>query len=74
MLHGRSEKEWGDGLKGLLMTFTENALHFLEKETHLKNWRPQILVLDAINSENDQAKHPELLRFVSQLKHSKLWF
>lgn len=41
-----AEKEWGDGLRGLSMSAARYALLKLEEEPpHVKNWRPQLLVL-----------------------------
>lgn len=65
------EKEWGDGMSGLLMSFTERALLSLTDETHLKNWRPQILVLDTFNLNTNKSSNPDMLSFISQLKHSR---
>ena len=36
----RSEKQWGDGVKGLSMTAAQQALFRLDEEDpHTKNWR-----------------------------------
>ena len=42
----RAEKEWGDGIRGLSMSAARYALLKLEETPpHVKNWRPQILLL-----------------------------
>ncbi len=41
-----AEKEWGDGIRGLSMSAARYALLKLEDSPpHVKNWRPQILLL-----------------------------
>ena len=41
-----AEKEWGDGIRGLSMSAARFALLKLEDSPpHVKNWRPQILLL-----------------------------
>ncbi|XP_061778131.1 solute carrier family 12 member 7 isoform X2 [Nerophis ophidion] len=66
-----AEKEWGDGIRGLSLNAARFALIRLEEAPpHTKNWRPQLLVL--LNLDSDQAvKHPRLLSFTSQLKAGK---
>ncbi|XP_054620956.1 solute carrier family 12 member 7 isoform X5 [Dunckerocampus dactyliophorus] len=66
-----AEKEWGDGIRGLSLNAARFALIRLEDAApHTKNWRPQLLVL--LNLDSDQAvKHPRLLSFTSQLKAGK---
>ncbi|XP_068160444.1 solute carrier family 12 member 7 isoform X3 [Antennarius striatus] len=66
-----AEKEWGDGIRGLSLNAARYALIRLEEAPpHTKNWRPQLLVL--LNLESDQGvKHPRLLSFTSQLKAGK---
>ncbi|KAM8882215.1 solute carrier family 12 member 7 isoform X3 [Synchiropus splendidus] len=66
-----AEKEWGDGIRGLSLNAARYALIRLEEAPpHTKNWRPQLLVL--LNLDTDQVvKHPRLLSFTSQLKAGK---
>jgi hypothetical protein len=45
-----AEKEWGDGIRGLSMSAARFALLRLEDSPpHVKNWRPQILLLIKCN-------------------------
>lgn len=68
LLIHRAEKEWGDGIRGLSMSAARFALLKLEEgPPHVKNWRPQILILLKLD-ENLQPKYPKLLSFSSQLK------
>ncbi|XP_069007369.1 solute carrier family 12 member 7 isoform X4 [Embiotoca jacksoni] len=66
-----AEKEWGDGIRGLSLNAARYALIRLEDAPpHTKNWRPQLLVL--LNVDSDQAvKHPRLLSLTTQLKAGK---
>ncbi|XP_008305972.1 solute carrier family 12 member 7 isoform X3 [Cynoglossus semilaevis] len=66
-----AEKEWGDGIRGLSLNAARYALIRLEEAPpHTKNWRPQVLVL--LNLDSDQAvKHPRLLSLSTQLKAGK---
>ncbi|XP_078794868.1 solute carrier family 12 member 7 isoform X13 [Oryzias latipes] len=66
-----AEKEWGDGIRGLSLNAARYALIRLEESPpHTKNWRPQMLVL--LNLDSDQAvKHPRLLSLTTQLKAGK---
>uniref|UniRef100_A0A8C6U916 Solute carrier family 12 member 7b n=1 Tax=Neogobius melanostomus TaxID=47308 RepID=A0A8C6U916_9GOBI len=66
-----AEKEWGDGIRGLSLNAARYALIRLEDAPpHTKNWRPQLLVL--LNLDSDQAvKHPRLLSLTTQLKAGK---
>uniref|UniRef100_A0A8C0IQS4 Solute carrier family 12 member 6 n=1 Tax=Chelonoidis abingdonii TaxID=106734 RepID=A0A8C0IQS4_CHEAB len=66
-----SEKEWGDGIRGLSLSAARFALLRLEEgPPHTKNWRPQLLVLLKLD-EDLHVKHPRLLTFASQLKAGK---
>ena len=40
--------------------------------THTKNWRPQILLLNKLDTENAEVKYPQLLSKYSQLENLKL--
>ncbi|KAM8822681.1 solute carrier family 12 member 7 isoform 1-T1 [Spinachia spinachia] len=66
-----AEKEWGDGIRGLSLNAARYALIRLEEAPpHTKNWRPQLLVL--LNVDSDQGvKHPRLLSLTTQLKAGK---
>ncbi|XP_074478034.1 solute carrier family 12 member 7 isoform X7 [Sebastes fasciatus] len=66
-----AEKEWGDGIRGLSLNAARYALIRLEEAPpHTKNWRPQLLVL--LNLDSDQGvKHSRLLSLTTQLKAGK---
>ena len=64
----RAEKEWGDGIRGLSMSAARYALLKLEEgPPHVKNWRPQLLILHKVDSD-DKPSCTKLLTFSSQLK------
>jgi len=64
----RAEKEWGDGISGLSMSAARFALLRLEESPpHVKNWRPQLLILLKFGP-NMRPKYRKLLTFSSQLK------
>lgn len=65
----RAEKEWGDGLRGLSMSAARYALLNLQQSPpHVKNWRPQILLLLKCK-ENEQGNQlDELRRQVSDVE------
>lgn len=64
----RAEKEWGDGIRGLSMSAARFALLRLEEgPPHVKNWRPQLLILLKF-APNMSPKYRKLLTFSSQLK------
>uniref|UniRef100_K7FPF4 Solute carrier family 12 member 7 n=1 Tax=Pelodiscus sinensis TaxID=13735 RepID=K7FPF4_PELSI len=66
-----AEKEWGDGIRGLSLNAARYALLRVEHgPPHTKNWRPQVLVLLNLDSEQT-VKHPRLLSLTSQLKAGK---
>jgi len=70
----RAEKEWGDGIRGLAMSAARFALLRLEEgPPHVKNWRPQLLVLLKIG-DNLEPKYRKLLTFAGQLKAGELFF
>ncbi|KAF7240423.1 Solute carrier family 12 member 7 [Varanus komodoensis] len=67
----KAEKEWGDGIRGLSLNAARYALLRVEQgPPHTKNWRPQVLVLLNLDSEQ-LVKHPRLLSFTAQLKAGK---
>ncbi|XP_043565992.1 solute carrier family 12 member 5-like [Chiloscyllium plagiosum] len=66
-----AEKEWGDGIRGLSLSAARYALLRLEEgPPHIKNWRPQLLVLVKVDQDQN-VKHPQLLTFTCQLKAGK---
>ncbi|KAG8133148.1 hypothetical protein E2320_010960 [Naja naja] len=66
-----AEKEWGDGIRGLSLNAARYALLRVDHgHPHTKNWRPQVLVLLNLDSEQ-LVKHPRLLSFTCQLKAGK---
>jgi len=68
----RAEKEWGDGLRGLAMSAARFALLRLEEgPPHVKNWRPQLLILLKLD-DNLQPKYRKMLTFSSQLKEGMI--
>ena len=67
----RGEKEWGDGISGLTMSTAQKALLALEEEPHTKNWRPQLLVLCKLNSDELTPEHPRFFSLAAQLKAGK---
>jgi len=74
--HSSHEVQWGDGIQGVKFQLAKNFLLRVDKKTHTKNWRPQILVLTAATQSGDvyndketlTLEEPRLLDFVSQLK------
>lgn len=67
-----AEKEWGDGLRGLAMSAARYALLRLEEgPPHVKNWRPQILILLKLKGDTLEPKYRKMLTFSSQLKEGK---
>lgn len=62
-------KNWGDGLTGLRQERAKRAMMGVHPKLveHVKNWKPQLLVVDTINSEGTPA-HPELFSIADQLK------
>jgi len=68
----RAEKEWGDGLRGLAMSAARFALLRLEEgPPHVKNWRPQLLILLKLDDKLEP-KYRKMLTFSSQLKEGAL--
>jgi len=68
-----AQKEWGDSVKGLHMSMAISSLkrYGANISTHTKNWRPQILLLNKLDTENAEVKYPQLLTFVNALKEGK---
>ena len=65
------EAQWGDGLKGMRYQQARKALEELEKldgQTHIKNWRPQVLLLVKPGVQSQTVAHPKLLGLLRQLK------
>ncbi|CAG0896607.1 unnamed protein product [Darwinula stevensoni] len=66
-----AEKEWGDGIRGLALSGAHFALLRLEEgPPHIKNWRPQILILAELD-DHFFPKHKKMFAFASQLKAGK---
>lgn len=66
-----AEKEWGDGIRGISLSAARFALMRLEEgPPHTKNWRPQLLVLVNLDSEQN-VEQPRLLSLTNQLKAGK---
>ncbi|KAJ0064765.1 hypothetical protein NL108_012999, partial [Boleophthalmus pectinirostris] len=66
-----AEKEWGDGIRGISLSAARFALMRLEEgPPHTKNWRPQLLVLVSLDSEQN-VEQPRLLSLTNQLKAGK---
>ena len=65
----RAEKEWGDGLRGLSMSAARYALLNLQQAPpHVKNWRPQILLLLKCKEGEQGNQLDELRRQVSDVE------
>ena len=65
------EAQWGDGLKGMRYQQARKALEQLEQldgQTHIKNWRPQVLLLCKPGVQSQTVAHPKLLSLLKQLK------
>ena len=65
------EAQWGDGLKGMRYQQARKALQELEKldgQTHIKNWRPQVLLLCKPGLQSQTVAHPKLLGQLERLK------
>lgn len=62
-------KNWGDGLSGLAQERAKKALLGVDpgKASHVKNWKPQLLVLGFLDEEG-VPKQPGLIALISQLK------
>ena len=70
--HCRAENEWGDGIRGLSMSAARYALLKLEEgPPHVKNWRPQLLILHKIEADG-KPTCSKLLTFSSQLKAGEI--
>jgi len=41
--------------------------------THTKNWRPQILLLNKLDTENAEVKYPQLLSKYSQAQNKPIF-
>lgn len=68
------EAQWGDGLKGMRYQQARKALEELEKldgQTHIKNWRPQVLLLCKPGVQSQTVAHPKLLSLLKQLKGAR---
>jgi potassium/chloride transporter 4/5/6 len=68
------DADWGDGLKGLSYQSALGSLLKLDaiRETHSKNWKPQILALVRMSGTNDPELVDErLVSFVRQLKKGR---
>ncbi|KAK9498186.1 hypothetical protein O3M35_004058 [Rhynocoris fuscipes] len=66
-----AEKEWGDGISGLALSAARYSLLRLEEgPPHIKNWRPQILILCKL-TEDYLPKYRKIFTFASQLKAGK---
>ena len=71
-MHVSAEKEWGDGLRGLAMSAARFALLRLEEgPPHVKNWRPQLLILLKLDAKLEP-KYRKMLTFSSQLKEGMI--
>ena len=63
------EAQWGDGLKGMRYQQARKALQELEKldgQEHIKNWRPQVLLLCKIRQPSYELTRPEPEHLPSQ--------
>ncbi|VDN56904.1 unnamed protein product [Dracunculus medinensis] len=69
------KKEWGDGIRGLVLSTAQFSLSKLEdKIPHPKNWRPQLLLitnLPSCHESNQEETTRKLLHLASQLKKGR---
>jgi len=68
------EAQWGDGLQGLRYHQARKSLEELEKldgASHIKNWRPQVLILCKPDARKQGAAHPKLIALLKQLKGAR---
>ena len=68
------EAQWGDGLQGLRYHQARKSLEELEKldgASHIKNWRPQVLILCKPDARRQGAQHPKLIALLKQLKGAR---
>ena len=68
------EAQWGDGLKGMRYQQARKALQELEKldgQEHIKNWRPQVLLLVKPGVQSQTVAHPKLLGLLRRHPHPK---
>ena len=65
-----AEKEWGDGIRGLSMSAARYALLRLEESPpHVKNWRPQILLL--LKCNNNESANSQIKQLQTQLSDAE---
>jgi len=65
------EAQWGDGMRGLRYQRARTALEALEKlkdGPHIKNWRPQVLLLCKMSPSDRSVTQPKMIELLSQLK------
>ena len=62
-------KNWGDGFTGLKQERAKKAMLGVPPQLveHVKNWKPQLLVIDALDDEGTPV-HPALISVADQLK------
>jgi potassium/chloride transporter 4/5/6 len=66
-----AEKEWGDGIRGLSMSAARFALIKLEEHPpHVKNWRPQIMLLAKCNN-NENSQENQLSKLKQQMSETE---
>ncbi|VDO30103.1 unnamed protein product [Onchocerca flexuosa] len=70
-----NKKEWGDGMTGLILSTAQFSLSKLEgKQSHPKNWRPQLLLIANLPSAENWRKNEtnrKLISLASQLKKGR---
>ena len=75
--HNSHSVNWGDGFKGMRFQWARNVLAHVSRTQHyhIKNWRPQVLLLTGLTPDSDgqglMINDMELVSFVSQLKHGQ---
>ena len=58
ILYRRVENQWGDGMRGLRYQRARTSLEELEKlkdGPHIKNWRPQALIVSSLLSSSSSS-------------------
>ena len=70
--HNSYNVHWGDGFSGMKFHIARNILAQVDIKGHVKNWRPQILMLSGLTPDEDNSglvlHDQELMHLTSQLK------
>eukprot|EP00930_Biecheleria_cincta_P096598 TRINITY_DN8841_c0_g1_i2.p1 TRINITY_DN8841_c0_g1~~TRINITY_DN8841_c0_g1_i2.p1 ORF type:complete len:1089 (+),score=175.20 TRINITY_DN8841_c0_g1_i2:220-3267(+) len=72
--------KWGDGFQGMKFQLAKNILMSLESKSHIKNWRPQLILISEASFDEAHKEQgsfslkvhdSELLKLASQLKNGR---